>query len=833
MLKLENFRHLDRQGLQEKLSVIENMPLLVMTAPMGYGKSTAVHEFFERRTAEYLWVSLGTDSIGDEALWSRFIMELKNAKSELYQQMTQLGFPTVADWDKIQENSFLTLLKDSFFDRNYYLVIDDYQAYNGSVIAQLLTRVVLEDIAGLHIILVGRSCPAIPVEELMLKGYCFMIDQNDMTLSPEETKELFLINGIDLDTDQTKMVYEYTDGWIAAVSLLELDYQHTGILQFSEAVNRLTRSSVFQELTDEEKYLLHLLYLFPGLSLEELNVISLRRYIYEDMDRLIQKTGLVHLSQKNKYSIHSLLRNVVEGQSADDPQKYYFRYAQFHEMRGNLPIAIEYYNKADDIENILCILDGDERFSLFEQIPDLLYRFFRKNQNSPLLLKHPTALLSFIYEVTLSSDINLSQRCQRFFFRIRKSYEVFADNSQEYADICGEMMIIESQFHFNDVKRMNQTLMEALKLRCQKSSSIFSRKVYSYGIPNTLSMYHTVPGTLKQTVEDEKEYSRNYMRLVYHIQGSLDTLVDAEYALETGNITTAMRLAEESLEKAVYHRQPCIVISSYLVLLRCYVYFGDKHAFDTAIQKSIAYMADISEKIQKMDYDQVVGYVYAILNQLEKIPLWLRERNIDNCNQIVRDTRSGCIIHGIFLARKGRWALLSANAEEMMLPYTDTQHAFAQIFARIFQSIVSWKSGSPEQAKSFLWEALTLARPDGIVMPFAELSGLLMPIMNELFKENQVSDDDYFQKLSQTCSFWLSGAKMFQERIHDNAVFTNRETQIMDLLVAGCRNNEIARQMNIAPVTVEKNLTNIYRKIGVTNRTSAIKWYLNVFSQPQ
>ena len=39
---------------------------------------------------------------------------------------------------------------------------------------------------------------------------------------------------------------------------------------------------------------------------------------------------------------------------------------------------------------------------------------------------------------------------------------------------------------------------------------------------------------------------------------------------------------------------------------------------------------------------------------------------------------------------------------------------------------------------------------------------------------------------------------------------------------AGYKNSEISEQMHIALVTVEKNLTSVYRKLGVNNRTSAI-----------
>ena len=54
-------------------------------------------------------------------------------------------------------------------------------------------------------------------------------------------------------------------------------------------------------------------------------------------------------------------------------------------------------------------------------------------------------------------------------------------------------------------------------------------------------------------------------------------------------------------------------------------------------------------------------------------------------------------------------------------------------------------------------------------------------------------------------------------------LLTKREAELMEYVRAGLRNAEIGEKMHIAQVTVEKNLTSIYRKLGVKNRTAAIR----------
>lgn len=50
---------------------------------------------------------------------------------------------------------------------------------------------------------------------------------------------------------------------------------------------------------------------------------------------------------------------------------------------------------------------------------------------------------------------------------------------------------------------------------------------------------------------------------------------------------------------------------------------------------------------------------------------------------------------------------------------------------------------------------------------------------------------------------------------------TTREREILDEVASGKQNNAIALALGVAPATVEKHLENIFRKLGVSNRTAA------------
>ena len=56
--------------------------------------------------------------------------------------------------------------------------------------------------------------------------------------------------------------------------------------------------------------------------------------------------------------------------------------------------------------------------------------------------------------------------------------------------------------------------------------------------------------------------------------------------------------------------------------------------------------------------------------------------------------------------------------------------------------------------------------------------------------------------------------------------FTTRELEVLELIVAGARNNEIAERLAITVGTVKSHVKNILAKLGVLNRSQAIALYL-------
>jgi DNA-binding NarL/FixJ family response regulator len=58
----------------------------------------------------------------------------------------------------------------------------------------------------------------------------------------------------------------------------------------------------------------------------------------------------------------------------------------------------------------------------------------------------------------------------------------------------------------------------------------------------------------------------------------------------------------------------------------------------------------------------------------------------------------------------------------------------------------------------------------------------------------------------------------------DQVKVTPRDQQVLNLLVQGCSNKEIAGQLNISPRTVKQHLRTLFLRAGIREGRKRVKW---------
>jgi LuxR family maltose regulon positive regulatory protein len=134
------------------------------------------------------------------------------------------------------------------------------------------------------------------------------------------------------------------------------------------------------------------------------------------------------------------------------------------------------------------------------------------------------------------------------------------------------------------------------------------------------------------------------------------------------------------------------------------------------------------------------------------------------------------------------------------------------------QAVTLEKQGRTDDALAVLEEAVDLARPGGFIRPFVELGPTMEGLLKRLAEKNIASS--YIGQI--LAAFSTTPQPPPSSAQTSDAQLTNREYEILELLVQRLRTKEIAVKLSISNETVNTHLKNIYRKLDVHKRQEAV-----------
>lgn len=812
-------REYEREKLEKELENVVEKPLIMVIAPSGYGKSTLVRQFFSKHDRLLnLWFPMHRDEVDGNWIWHRICNKIHEYNKPLYDRVAHLSLP-----QSDQEMSYMIRMLNTYVVREEYLIMDDYQESNSPWFDKLLENIAI-NVPNLHIVLISRTYPDIPYEEMFLKGYCAVINQQNLTLTVDETRDIFTLNSMKLTDEELEDLYEYTDGWISAVYLSLYEYKKKGSFGSFLGVNHLLKTAIYDKLSPFMQQFFMRVSLFDWFELEEARYVTQMDISETALFESQERFGFLHYDVRSRsFQMHALLRTVAETElkkSDVDMQGLYNRAAQWCEKKNNLIEAVKYYKKSGDSKRIAQIYAGESGKSIIEQAPEL-FEDVKEFIWNDIWEDNLMAWLNYLYFCSFTYDAEKTGQLYR------ETVQNIEKNKRWKTDemIHAEMLVLKSILEFNDIESMNKLLGEAVNMLVHRTSRILGNSLLTYGTTCMTLLYYTKSGHLADTIKQEKQYARYYMTLTKGVREGWDDFFDAEHALITGDFEKAYMLAEQVYKKTALRRQSCIIISCYYIMLKCLLNFGKREQFYEKLDELKERFGTIANPVLIIDMELVEGYMYACLGMREKMPDWLSSFRLENCSRAIRNIRSGCMTYGRLMCSEKNWEQLDIVGDEMLVPYANTVHVFPIIVGCIYKAIAKYNMGQQELAVDYLKKAVEYAYPDNVIIPFVENGCELRPIVDALMPDEFIGK---IIELTAQCSIGKdsingSAYAMAETAKQQTALLTKRENELMEYVMAGCRNAEISGKMHIAQVTVEKNLTSIYRKLGVKNRTAAIK----------
>jgi LuxR family maltose regulon positive regulatory protein len=137
------------------------------------------------------------------------------------------------------------------------------------------------------------------------------------------------------------------------------------------------------------------------------------------------------------------------------------------------------------------------------------------------------------------------------------------------------------------------------------------------------------------------------------------------------------------------------------------------------------------------------------------------------------------------------------------------------------------ETGDSERALLALTKCLTLAEPEGYLRIFLdEGRPMQMLLARWLAHAGSGSLRDYAIRLLSHFEAEPHVVTAAQEKASPTGdlvePLSQRELEVLHLMALGRTNQEIARQLIVAPGTVKAHTASIYRKLDVANRTEAV-----------
>ncbi|MCB9434259.1 MAG: hypothetical protein H6668_19990 [Ardenticatenaceae bacterium] len=153
------------------------------------------------------------------------------------------------------------------------------------------------------------------------------------------------------------------------------------------------------------------------------------------------------------------------------------------------------------------------------------------------------------------------------------------------------------------------------------------------------------------------------------------------------------------------------------------------------------------------------------------------------------------------------------------------QNIPGQIEILALKALFLQQQGQTNTALATLEQAIQRAKPMGFIRTFVDLGSPMASLLYQLLERN--IEPDYLSQIlaafAQTDPDTAT-ARPIQEATQTQLIepLTQRELDVLCLLAEELPNKKIAQQLSISTLTVKRHTINIYKKLSVSNRRSAV-----------
>lgn len=868
-------RYVVRQRLVDKLRHQEGIRLSLLTAPAGFGKTTTVIHAINDLNAspdqppvKVAWLSLDEHDNGFVEFVSYFIGSVQQVESDfaydLQVSMSSGQQPAIATVATELINQLARL------DTPLHLVLDDFHVITDLDISELMNLMVEYLPPHIHFMITSRKPLAFDLPRWRGRGWLNEVEAKHLRFTLPET-EAFLHNTMQLAevADIVKALQDHTEGWVvglqlAAFSIRESDDQQAFLDRFSGATKTISdylMAEVFAKQSAQiqdfllktsitDKFTAGLCAAIVGID------ISLAHTILDTL----AKSDLFLMTLDDQgywFQYHKLFWEFLERQRqvklvADSISALHRNAAQWYGEQDFIVKAVDHSLLVGDYDEAVRWIGGVHFEQVWEQSIGSKFLTWIPQFPKDELKKHPQLVVAAAGAFLVRSEGQLLREMLEFlqeFEETENEYNLFMGVILRGSDQEGALdrfhQVVEATpkenvfYHFA-LSQIGVVLMEMGELKqATEVLTAFSEDYVALRIPqaiiwmqviNVLSSLHFVQGQLHEAEAvvgqgfDYVSSSQNQTPLVgllHHSMGQIHWMRNELDEAEK-HYREALRWGELSGTADILHT--AFVGMSNILLAR--------YDEDALVQLDQGY-----------DIFRENGTLRGLQQRLEARKAFVH-LNLDHHVDAIRwadasgfssndvPSYQNHALYQIYVAVRLRQFYDANDKDELayLLPLVEvlqrqaqtSNHIHHYLNCLIAKSIIYDRVGRKQSSQDALTEALDLLEKAEFLRVFLlwrhPLHTLLMDTMATQ------APNETMRRLLLALSNQPGMEQAGRTGVGESTVsLTNREMEILTLIAMGLTNKKIADQLVISENTLRTHVRNLYRKLGVNNRTQAMK----------
>lgn len=790
--------------LADDFKNIKKYPLTVLETPSGFGKTTALNEYFSEKCFEDATVLRHTFfSNGTADYWQWFCGALSGVDRICADALQNCGVPCGENLSDIRE-----IMGELECRGETYIILDNLSGETENL-DMFLTALSCHRADNLHITASIQSVNEKNSFRIHGGGKIYYIGSEEFMFSKEDCRAYFNAAGVILTESELAELVRITGGWIFAVYLQLIFYAKNK--RFEKGIlNSLIEKAFFDRLTDAERDFYISLAPFNSFSLHQAVAVS-----GKDSD-FVRKNlvggGFVHYDEKaREYYFHNLVHEYLCGVFRQlDKQKrreLLIRAAQWEESEGSNINAVRLYYRAGAYEKIFAMPHtsydladiGDENTG--KMIFEIL-----DNTPHEVKLRYPESMVPLAFILFFINEHEKLGELIEEIIGLVHECDISEDRKNS---ILGETELLISFTGFNNIAEMSRHHRKAYELLGKKASLINLRSTWSFGSPSVMCLYHAKSGELDTELALMDECMPYYYRLTGGHGAGAEFAMRAEAEFMRGNFENAETAAHRAMFEAKSKNQSSVYQCGLFVLANTALARGDEQKLFDALFALSESAAANTEDMCRYTQSLFLGYVYAFSHRAAKADEWLASGDIGENRIAPMTIPFAHIVYAKILLDRKEYAKLLAFCPFACNIAAAVPSVLPQIYFNIFECCAAAALDNFENAARALKRALELAACDGIFMPFAQNFSGIKPVLDKTAK-NPAYDT--------ICRLGTMFEKSSAEIGLGKTKLSPREREVAELIRQGFTNKQIAARLYVSVSTVKMTISNIFDKTGVRSR---------------